>query len=360
MIDERFVVMKGPLSLSRLAEIAGARLIAPDPTRLFGRVAPLDKADGESLSFCHNTLYTHTLTHTQAGAVLISGDMQVFAPSAAALLICDKPLKSFTHILSALYQERRPAPHIHPTAIIHPTAQVGDGCSIGAGVVLDEGVTVGPNCTLEAHAVVGAHVTIGEGAWIGAHVSLSHAHVGRFVTLKPGARIGQRGFGFFMGNDQDAHNAQDAHVSQLQLGRVIIGDHVEIGANTTIDRGSLNDTVIETGARIDNLVQVAHNVHVGRGAVLVAQVGIAGSTRIGDFTVLAGQVGVAGHLTIGNNVKVAAKSGLNRSLADGQTVGGYPAVPIGQWHRQVIFLQHQTKTSSLNETLPPNEKEAST
>jgi UDP-3-O-[3-hydroxymyristoyl] glucosamine N-acyltransferase len=152
------------------------------------------------------------------------------------------------------------------------------------------------------------------------------------VTIKPGARIGQRGFGFFM--EQEA-----LHLSQLQLGRVVIGNHVEIGANTTIDRGSLQDTVVEDGVRIDNLVQLGHNVHVGKHSVLVAQVGIAGSTSIGAQSILAGQVGVAGHLTLGKNVVVAAKSGVSQNLAPHAVVGGIPAVPIQDWRRQSVVLK---------------------
>jgi len=344
MIDARFVLRKGPLSLEQLAQLSGASLVSGEPSRLFDRVSPLETADETSLSFCHNALYVSALQNTHAGAILVSPDLQEMCPPGAALLLSTQPLKAFSLILGALFEEKRPAPQIHPTAVVHHTARIGEGCFVGPGAVLEAHVVVEPGCVIEAHAVLGEHVEIGEGCWIGSHVSLSHACVGRFVKIKPGARIGQRGFGFFLGREGDAH------ISQPQLGRVLIGDHVEIGANTTIDRGSLKDTVIQEGARIDNLVQLAHNVHVGRGAVLVAQVGIAGSTTVGDFSVLAGQVGVAGHLTLGPNVKVAAKSGLMRSVPEGQTVGGIPAVSIGEWRRQVLFLQKSVRPSMIKKT----------
>lgn len=339
MIDERFVRCKGPLSLKALADLAEAEVVRGNGEALFTHVAPLEEATPQDLSFCHNLKYHDALKNTRAGAVILSSHLVSHVPFHTAILSSPEPLKAFALILKGLYEEKSPDVNIHPTALIHPTAQLGEDCSIGAHAVIEESVIIGKNCTLGSHATLHAHVVMGDNCVIGSHVTLSHTLLGHSVTIKPGARIGQRGFGFFMAEGGE-------HLSQLQLGRVLIGNHVEIGANTTIDRGSLKDTVIEDFARIDNLVQIAHNVRVGRGAVLVAQVGIAGSTTIGDYSILGGQVGVTGHLTLGKSVKVAAKSGISRNLSACEVVGGIPAVPIQEWRRQVILLKKMGQKGS--------------
>ena len=220
-------------------------------------------------------------------------------------------------------------------SFIEPTAKIGNNCTISAFAVIEADVVIGDSCFIGPHCIIQKGTILGNNCHLEAHVVIGYAVVGNQVYIKPGARIGQPGFGF--------HMDEKGHFDIPQLGRVLIGDHVHIGANTTIDRGSFADTIIGKGVRIDNLVQIAHNVEVGDNSVLVAQVGIAGSTKLGKFVIAAGQVGIAGHLNIGNGVKIAAQSGLMRDVVDRETIAGSPAVPVRDWHKQTIALQRLTK-----------------
>jgi UDP-3-O-[3-hydroxymyristoyl] glucosamine N-acyltransferase len=207
---------------------------------------------------------------------------------------------------------------------------VADGCQIDAGAVIGAHAEIAADCHIGANAVIGEGVALGANCRIGANSTISHAILGSRVYIHPGVRIGQDGFGFAMG--------PAGHLKVPQLGRVVVHDDVEIGANTTIDRGAGPDTVIGAGCRIDKLVQIGHNVQLGRGCVLVAQTGISGSTKLGDFVITAGQAGLTGHLTIGSGARIAAQAGVMRDVAPGETVGGSPAVPVTQWLRQTALL----------------------
>ena len=195
--------------------------------------------------------------------------------------------------------------------------------------MIGEKAEIGPGCVIGSNSVIGADCVLGAETRIGDNVSIVYSLIGERVLIHPGVRIGQDGFGFAMGEE---------HLKVPQLGLVVIGDDVEIGANTTIDRGAGPDTVIGTGSKIDNLVQIAHNVHLGRGCVIVAQAGISGSTRLDDFVVIGGQGGIAGHLHLGKGAQVAGNSGVMRDVGPGETVGGSPAVPVRDWHRQTVAL----------------------
>ncbi len=345
MVDPRFFKIMGPFSLANLAALLNAQLLRGEEHLLFHGVATLQEATPQEIAVFHNLKYQKDLASTRAGAIILTAEMAPQAPLQAALLVCDTPLKQLGRLLEIFYGEKASQKQeeggiIDPRAALHPKAQLSSGCSIGAYAVVEEGAVLGEGCSIGAYSYIGKGVSIGEGTHVGHHVTLTHAIVGHHVQIKPGARIGQRGFGFFM------DDASGTHETQLHLGRVVIGNHVEIGSNTTIDRGSLRDTVIEDHVRIDNLVQIAHNVRVGRGAVLVAQVGIAGSTRVGERSILAGQVGVAGHLCIGAGVKIAAKSGVMHSLEEGGAFGGIPAVPIQDWRRQSVLLRKMSRKGS--------------
>ncbi|HEV8678661.1 MAG TPA: UDP-3-O-(3-hydroxymyristoyl)glucosamine N-acyltransferase [Stellaceae bacterium] len=336
MADPRFFDRAGPYSLAALGALTGARLHdAGDGGRLVADVAPLETAGPDDLTFLDNRKYVDAFAGSRAGAALVGEQLVGRAPAGMALLIASDPYKAFARAAQAFYPVPPVVPRRDPSAVIDPTATVPADCDIGPHVVIEAGARIGARCQIGANTVIGAAVELGDDCRIGANVTLSHCLIGARVMLHPGVRIGQPGFGFAPD--------REAPVKVPQLGRVIVGDDVDIGANTTIDRGSGHDTVIGAGTMIDNLVQIGHNVAVGRGCILAGQVGVSGSTKLGDFVMAGGQAGFAGHLRIGSGARVAAKSGLMRDVAPGETVSGIPAVPIGSFMRQVALLQRLAK-----------------
>jgi UDP-3-O-[3-hydroxymyristoyl] glucosamine N-acyltransferase len=331
MPDPRFFTVAPPLPLRLLAERTGARIVgAADPERLMCDVAPLETAGPEDVSFFDNRKYLPAFQKTRAGAAFLHPAALQHVPRGLVALVTAKPYRAYGLAAQAFYPEASPTPEVHASAVIHATARIGAGAVIGPHVVIEPRVEIGRNCRVGPGTVIGAGCVLGDGVRIGANVTLSHALVGSRVVLYPGVRVGQDGFGF----------APDPAgvVKVPQLGRVIIEDDVEIGANCTIDRGAGPDTVIGAGTMIDNLVQIGHNVQIGRGCVLVAQVGISGSTRLGDFVQIGGQGGLTGHLVIGSGARIAAQSGIMRDVPPGATVMGSPAVPIKEHFRQVALM----------------------
>jgi UDP-3-O-[3-hydroxymyristoyl] glucosamine N-acyltransferase len=336
MIDNRFFKSLGPFSLGRLCDLI--HIPAPEgveATVLFETTASLTDGGVSSVSFFHNPKYLNDLKQTKAGACVVAKEFLEHVPPHTVALVSERPYRDFAKICSAFYPRNNTYVGVNPSAFIAPTAVLGAGCAIAPGVVIEDGVVLGKNCFVGPNTVIEQGCSIGNNAVIESNVTISHAIIGDDVFIKPGARIGQPGFGFYMD--------EQGHFDVPQLGRVLIGNHVHIGANTTIDRGSQADTLIGNGVRIDNLVQIAHNVEVGDNSVLVAQVGVAGSTKLGRFVIAAGQVGIAGHLTVEDGVKIAAQSGLMRNVGKGETVAGSPAVPVRDWHRQTIALQKLAK-----------------
>ena len=299
---------------------------AADPQRLIADVAPLEVARPEDLSFLDNKKYVDAYSVSQAGACLIRPEFAERAPAGMALLVTDDPYRAYAKIAWTFYPLPPLTPGVAETASVHPSAILGAGCQVDPGAVIGEGAEIGERCHIGANAVIGQGVTIGTEGRVGPLASISHALIGERVYIHPGVRIGQDGFGFAMG--------PQGHLKVLQLGRVVIKDDVEIGANTTIDRGAGPDTIIGLGCKIDKLVQIGHNVQLGRGCVIVSQVGISGSTKLGDFVVVAGQAGITGHLHIGSGARIGAQAGVMRDISAGETVGGSPAVPMTQWLRQ--------------------------
>ncbi|MDA8231251.1 MAG: UDP-3-O-(3-hydroxymyristoyl)glucosamine N-acyltransferase [Magnetospirillum sp.] len=331
MADPRFFSLAGPFTLGRLAELSGAEM-APgaDAGAVFSDVAALDAAGASDIGFLDNRKYMADFIASKAGACVVHPDMAPRAPAGMLLLLSPDPYRAYAHIAQAFYPVTPPEPWVAPTAWVDPTARIAEGCRIEPGAVIGARAEIGRRCRIGANVVVGDGVAIGDECVLGANATLSHAILGNRVVIYPGARIGQDGFGFAMG--------PEGHLKVPQLGRVVIGNGVEIGANTTIDRGAGPDTVIGDGCMIDNLVQIGHNVQLGRGCVIVAQVGISGSTRIGDFVAAGGQAGITGHLRIGSGARIAAQSGVMRDIAAGETVGGAPAVPMAEWLRQSALL----------------------
>ncbi len=335
MVDTRFHGLAGPWTLGDLARLTGAEARPGSRAEIFTDVATVAEAGPSEVVFVGDRRYLAALADSAAGACFLQADAVERAPAGMALLVTRAPQRAFALAAAAFHPPEpaaagvAPGASVDPTAVVDPSCEIAAGAHVGAGAVLEAGVIVGPN------AVVGRNCTIGEGTRIGAGVSVSHALVGARVTIHPGARIGQDGFGVVPGRDR--------HVKIPQLGRVVIGDDVEIGANTTIDRGALGDTVIGPGCFIDNLVQIGHNVRLGRGCIIAALVGISGSTVLGENVMMGGQSGATGHITLGDGARVGAQSGVMRDLSPGATVGGSPAVAMTEFMRQAVVLRRLTK-----------------
>lgn len=338
MADPRFFDNAGPFSLARVAELAGGKVPAGASREVFD-VAALDSANDAQLSYCESAKHRAALERTKAGAVLVAEALLASVPQSAIAIVCPQPALAFAKVATALYPDAgliwpKSKP---PVQRIAPTARVGEGSVIAPDVFIGEHAEIGNHCVIGPGAVIGRGVKIGHRAQLGPHVSISHALIGDRCTFHAGTRIGQDGFSYVSG--------PAGHFKIPQLGRVIIQDDVEIGANVAIDRGALADTVVGEGTKVDNLVQIGHNNRIGRRCIVVSQVGISGSCEIGDFAVLGGQVGVADHLKIGAGTFVAAKAGVTRSLEAGKIYAGFPAHPIEQWRREVGTLSRLTKAS---------------
>ncbi|MEP4886413.1 MAG: UDP-3-O-(3-hydroxymyristoyl)glucosamine N-acyltransferase, partial [Alphaproteobacteria bacterium] len=272
---------------------------------------------------------------SKAAACIVSPGFADRAPSGMTLLLSETPYRGYARIAHAFYPGASTQSGIHPAAFVDATAVLDNAVCVGANAVVEAGVRLGAGVVIGAGAVVGSGVTVGAGTMIGVGASVSHCDIGASCELHPGVRIGTRGFGFDM--------SAEGHLNVPQLGRVIIGDDVEIGANSTIDRGAGPDTVIGDGCKIDNLVQIGHNVRMGKGCVVIAQAGVAGSTTLQDFVILAAQSGVAGHLTVAPGTQLAARSGMMRDSEPGAKLAGNPAIPAKEYFRQMAVLAKVTK-----------------
>ncbi len=336
MTDSRFFVNHGPFALSELAAAAGGELPAGTDSRILLRdVAPLSVAGREQISFLDNRKYLVDFENSSAGACIVAPGMAKYAPVGMALIICASPYKAYALVAQKFYPRPRHAGVICAGASVDPTAKLGTDVCVSPGAVIGAGAEIGSGSYIGANAVIGDRVMIGADAWIGPMTSVYCALVGDNVTLHPGVRVGQDGFGF----------APDpaGFIKVPQLGRVIIQDNCDIGANTTIDRGTSSDTVIGEGTWIDNLVQIAHNVRIGRRCIIAAQTGISGSTEIGDYVMIGGQAGLTGHLKIGDGAMIAAQSGVMRDVGPRERVAGSPAMPAKQHFREVASLARMAK-----------------
>jgi len=336
MADPRFYSVSGPFSLGHLAEISGAVIgDSADSEKLFYDVAPLSTAQVDQISFWDNKLYIDEFKSSQAGACLVRPDVKPVSDQMALLKTPD-PYTAYAQIAQAFYPESSLKANHSKSAAIDPSAEIGAHCQIAAGAVIGSRVKIGEKTQIGENAVIADGVEIGADCLIGPHVTIQKSLIGNRVVLHPGVRVGQDGFGFAL--------SEKGHAKVPQLGRVIIEDDVEIGANSTIDRGAGPDTVIGQGTKIDNLVQIAHNVNIGRNCIIVSQVGISGSTKIGDFVIMGGQAGLTGHLTIGDGVQIAAQAGVMRDIEPGQKVGGTPAVPMRQWLKSAALMEKLLKS----------------
>ena len=333
MGDARFFARSSPHPLAAIAAIAHG--IAPPIERSFCGVAPLQSARPDQVSFLDNRRYAEALEHTAAGAVIVHPDMLPRVPTATIPIVTAAAYEGWARVAALFHPAPPPCPGIHVSAVVAATARVDASAEIGPYTVVDADAEIGPGCRIGPFVSIGHGVTLGADCRIGAHASVSHALLGRRVYIYPGARIGQEGFSFAV--------TETGFLSIPQLGRVVIGDDVEVGANTTIDRGSTRDTVIGAGSRLDNLVQIGHNVRLGRCCVIVAQVGIAGSTVLEDFVQVGGQAAMAGHLHIGQGAQIGAQAGVISDVPTGAMLLGSPAQPRKEFFRQVALLRRMVR-----------------
>jgi UDP-3-O-[3-hydroxymyristoyl] glucosamine N-acyltransferase len=337
MSDPVFFRAHGPLSLAELAAIAGIAVPEGCVERLFSAVAPLEDAGPADVSYMDNPRYADALAATRAGACFVSARFAGKVPSGTVALRTAEPYRAYAAVLARFHPDSlRPssafgATGVTPGSFVHPAARLEPGVIVDPAAVIGADVEIGRGTVVAAGAVIGAGVRVGRDCSIGPHASVLHALLGNRVIVHPGARIGQDGFGFAF--------AAGRFGKVPQVGRVIIQDDVEIGANTTIDRGATRDTVVGEGTKIDNLVQIAHNVVIGRHCAIVAQTGISGSARLGDYVMLGGQVGVVGHVTIGARAQIAASSNVSGDVPEGARWGGTPAKPMRDWFRELTVLK---------------------
>jgi UDP-3-O-[3-hydroxymyristoyl] glucosamine N-acyltransferase len=327
MPDPRFFEDLGPASLRALAELTGASLADTDRAELaIGSVAPLDCAGPGQVSYFADRRYAADLTATGASAVFITPAQADRAPDGVVRLVTPEPQVAYAAAAGRLHRART----IPPGAAIHPTASLEDEVTVGAGAVVGPGASIGRGSQIGAGAVIGVGVAIGRNCSVGPNAVIGFCLIGDRVRILAGAVIGEAGFGVAGG--------RGGAIDVPQLGRVILQDGVTVGANSCIDRGAYDDTVIGENTKIDNLVQVGHNVRIGRSCVLAAHTGISGSTTIGDGVRFGGRAGIADHLNIGDGAQVMAAAGLMHDIPAGETWGGIPAVPGRQWFRQVAWL----------------------
>ncbi|HEX2215307.1 MAG TPA: UDP-3-O-(3-hydroxymyristoyl)glucosamine N-acyltransferase [Xanthobacteraceae bacterium] len=343
------------LSVGEIAELTGAkpRAVAPLDRRISG-IAALDQAGPRDLSFADSPKYAYQLPDTRAGICLVAPRFAELAPACAAVLVSHEPYRAFVTVARRLFPETlRPsslfaAEAVASGAFVHPSARLEADVQVDPGAVVGPRAQIGSGTIVCAGATVGPAVCIGRQCSIGPGASLTAALLGDRVILHPGVRVGQDGFGYVLG--------AAGYQKVPQTGRVIIQDDVEIGANSTIDRGAIRDTVIGEGTKIDNLVQVGHNVVIGRHCVIVAQTGLSGSVTVGDFVVLGARVGVNNHVTVGEGAQIAAISIVNDDVPPGARWGGTPAKPVRAWIREMKTLEQLARSSGADRAAAHKDK----
>lgn len=333
MPDPRFFEDLGPVTLRDLAVLTGASLASADAASIDIRsAAPLGRAGSGAVSFLSDRRLLAELAGTGASACFLSEAQAGSAPAGCAVLVTPEPQAAWARAAARLH---RPHRAVGGDPAIHPSASLEDGVVLAPGVVIGAHAQIGQGTEIGANTVVGAGVAIGRGCLIGANVSIGFALIGDRVRILSGAVIGEAGFGVAAG--------RTGAIDIPQLGRVILQDGVTVGANSCVDRGAWDDTVVGENTKIDNLVQVAHNVRLGRSCALAAHTGISGSVIVGDGVQFGGRAGIADHVKIGDGARIAAAAGLMRDIPAGETWGGFPAMPARQWMRQVAWLARASR-----------------
>ncbi len=360
MNEPHFLRHTRGLSIGEIAALTGAEPLAGARLdRRIADIAPLDRAGPSDLSFLDNAKYADQFASTHAGACLTSERFSKQAPERVVVLRVREPYRAFVAVARALFPHAlRPSSLFEATgivagALVHPSARIENGATIDPGAVVGPRAEIGAGSVIGATAVIGPEVRIGRDCSIGSGVSIANTLIGDRVIIHPGCRIGQDGFGYLAG--------PKGHEKIPQIGRVIIQDDVEIGANSTIDRGGLRDTMIGEGTKIDNLVQIGHNVSIGRHCILAGQVGVSGSATIEDYVMLGGQVGVADHASIGAGTAIVAQSGIMSKIPPGQRWGGSPAMPLREWWRMIAAMRrlgrHDTTAKPSQKLVDEGEQE---
>lgn len=321
-------------------------------------IAALNLANAGDLSFLGNAKYKGEVAATRASIVLLPPDYAGEPAAKQLFLVVDNPSVALARICARIEKSLWPAPQpgIHPTASVDPTAKVAASATVGPLCVIEAGAVIGERAHLQAQVFIGRAARVGDESWLMPGVILeAECVLGRRVRLQPGVVVGSDGFGYEF--------VQGRHEKVPQVGNVVIGDDVEIGANTAIDRARFSQTSVGEGTKIDNLVQIAHNVVIGKHCMICAQVGISGSATLGDYVVLGGQAGVSGHITVGNGVKAGGKAGLNADLPAGVFVTGNPAIPL-MLDRRIALLKQRLpelfkRVSTLEEQVGGSKKSSS-
>ena len=329
--DPRFFDRAGPFSLAEIARAVGAEIPEAQAGLMLSGVAPLQTARPSEVSFLHNRKYADELDRTSAGAVILAPAFAGRVPPGTAALVLADPHVGWARVAALFHPSPKPTAGIHASAVVDAAAVIDPSAEIGPLAVVGAHTVIGPGCRIGASAVIGAGVVMGRDCRVGALASVSHAILGDRVYVYPGARIGQEGFGFAI--------TPQGFLTVPQLGRVILENDVEIGANSTVDRGAALDTVIGAGSRVDNLIQIGHNVRLGKHCVMAAQSGISGSTVLEDFVQIGAQAGLTGHLRIGARARIGAQAGIMSDIDAGAEVIGSPAMPVREFFRNVAVLR---------------------
>lgn len=309
---------------------------------LVNGIGEISNGTNDQIGFVDSKKYIESLKNTNLLACIATKEALEHSNKNLIVLVVENPGPSYAKAAGILYPAAKPSDPVNNNYYISPSAKLGENSKADFGCYIGDNVTIGKNVKIHQNTYIGANVTIGDNSIIYSNVTLQHTHMGNNVIVHPGTRIGQDGFGYKSENGN--------HLKVPQIGGVVIGNNVEIGSNTCIDRGALGNTIIQDGCKLDNLVQIGHNVRLGKGCIIISHVGIAGSTELGDYVVVAGQSGIAGHLKIEDRVQIAAKSGIASDILEkGQVVMGYPAKPIKRFWREEALMNKLLKNKIKND-----------